>query len=533
MSAWPWLFTAWACAAAAVLPLAAAFVPGLPLRLPLPPSAAWILLAAAALATWAMVPATRWLRLAALPALGAAGYAVVQAWAATPLTVPWSLGLCAVAAGLMQVARPVTQAVAQILAVLGFAGLALPLGGWSPDGWQQAAGIALGILVIESIGLAAMPRVQPPLALVIGQGPRRIRRWLLAARRLGGMHLGLRPLLIALPWVVGGALVLGFALSGVTAVRVAESGVLFHRGAPIAVLPAGMHIHAPWPWSHVVRVEQGVEHRLSLSGMLPPSVGGSPDAPSVQALDRQWHRSHGREVFFLTAADIGLGDRRGVRLAEIINADIVLHWRVATGDAAIIAAALRAEDPNQLLISLARRWVQQVFASETPSRLLGADRADLAERMRANLQAELLRLGTGLEVTAIACEAIHPPLAAAPAFLATQAAEREAVAAVAIAGIRRETLLAEARIQGTRTLTGATATAAEARSFAEVGQVETAAEALAWARAPEAIALERRIQAVTAGDSEGRTLTVIDHRVPMPIGLGIDLSAPMRPRHVR
>jgi regulator of protease activity HflC (stomatin/prohibitin superfamily) len=388
-------------------------------------------------------------------------------------------------------------------------------------------------LALEAVLASVMPMSPTPLASALAHGPRQLRRWLLAGRRLVGEHVGLRPLLRAAPWVAAGALLLMWMLTGITTIRVAEAGVLLERGAPREVLAPGIHVHAPWPWNQVVRVEQGVEHRLALSGAELPMAAGTIDGLSVQAQDRQWHRSHGREVFFLTAADSGLGDRRGVRLAEIINADLVLHWRFSAQPEGIIAAALRTEDPARLLAALARRWIQGVFATQTPAGLLGADRAVLAERMRQSLAAELARLGTGIEVTLISCEAIHPPLAAAPAFLAVQAAGCEASGAIAVARIRRETMLAESQIQIRRTGLDATAIAAESLSEAVVRQRETAAEAAAWREAPEAIALERRISAVTKGDDEGRTLTLIDHRIPLPVGLGIDLTAPMRPRHVR
>jgi regulator of protease activity HflC (stomatin/prohibitin superfamily) len=533
MRTWPWILTAWMLGAAAALPLAASFVPGLRLMLPVVPSAAWLIVAAIALGLYALLPSRRWPRLLGLPGLVAAGLAGWQALSGSGLTLTWSLALVGAAAALQAMARPLTQAAAHLLAVAGLVGLALPLAGLSPVlGLQIVAG-GLLLLAAEATLSAFLPALPMPVAAALAHGPRQLRRWLLAGRRLVGEHVGLRPLLRAVPWMAGGALLLLWALTGVTTLRVAEAGVLLERGAPREVLGPGLHVHAPWPWNQVVRVEYGVEHRLALSGAELPIAAGAIDGLSVQAQDRQWHRPHGREVFFLTAADAGQGDRRGVRLVEIINADLVIHWRVAADPEAIMAAALRTADPAKLLSALARRWIQGVFATQTPAGLLGADRAVLAERMRRSLAAELTRLGTGLEVTLISCEAIHPPLAAAPAFLAVQAAECEASGAVAVARIRRETMLAEAQIQIRRIGLNATATAAEALSEVVVRQRETAAEASAWREAPEAVALEKRIGAVTKGDDEGRTLTLIDHRIPLPVGLGIDLTAPMRPRHVR
>lgn len=546
MRSWPWIITAWIAGAAAALPLAASAVPGLPSWCGAPSGAAYLLLSAAALAVWGALPARRLPRLLAFASPAASLVFAWLAWAAPfPGGAPWAVGLLLAAAAAQFVRGDLPRALSHLLGVGGLGLLLLPILGLEAaiSGWQRVAAICLALLAGEAILIGILAPGREPVAALLARGPRLVRRWTLRAIRLSGLRddggAALRPVLRVLPWAACATVVAGAAATAVTTIRPAERGVYLRCGAPVTVLPSGLHVHLPWPFGRVVRVDDGIERRLSLSGMeLDGASLIDPDGRSTRAQDRQWHRAHGREVFFLTAADRPLREdggeeRRGIRLCEIINADVVLHWRIGGSDADAVAAALRIEQPEVLLAALARRWVQGVFAAETPGRLLGADRASLAGRMRDSLAAELARLGTGMTVTVVSFEAVHPPLAAAPAFLAAQGAERGAAAAVAVASARCEVFAAEAQIEAVRVVLAARAEAAERMSLARVESANLGAEREAWRTAPGSVAFEHRLAALRTAAEEGRYLTIIDHRVPLPLGLGVDLAAPMRPRHVK
>lgn len=546
MRSWPWISAAWIAGAAAALPLAAPVVPGLPPWCVAPSGTACLLLSAVALAVWGALPCGRLPRIFAFPSPCAALVFAWLAWTAmSPGGVPWAVGLLLVSAALQFAPGDLPRALSHLLGAGGLGLLALPILGIESaiSGWQRLLAGGMALLAGEALLIGVLAPGREPLAALIARGPRLVRRWALRAIRLSGMRQdgggALRPVLRVLPWAACATAVAGFSATAVTAIRPAERGVYLRCGAPVAVLPGGVHVHLPWPFGRVVRVDGGIERRLSLSGMELDGIShGDPDGRSTRVQDRQWHRAHGREVFFLTAADRPLRadggeERRGIRLCEIINADVVLHWRIGGSDADAVAAALRIEQPEVLLAALARRWVQGVFAAETPGRLLGADRASLADRMRDSLAAELTRLGTGMTITVVSFEAVHPPLAAAPAFLAAQGAERGAAAAVAVASARREVFAAEAQIEAVRVVLSARAEAAERLSAARTESVAMTAEREAWRTAPGSVAFEHRLAALRSAAEEGRYLTIIDHRLPLPLGLGVDLAAPMRPRHVK
>ncbi|MHA5861463.1 SPFH domain-containing protein, partial [Pseudomonas aeruginosa] len=73
-------------------------------------------------------------------------------------------------------------------------------------------------------------------------------------------------------------------------------------------------------------------------------------------------------------------------------------------------------DVPTLVRSTASRVLVHAFASRTLDEVLGEQRAGLAEQIGQAVQADLDRLGSGVEVLGAAVEAIHPPAGAANAY---------------------------------------------------------------------------------------------------------------------
>jgi regulator of protease activity HflC (stomatin/prohibitin superfamily) len=85
------------------------------------------------------------------------------------------------------------------------------------------------------------------------------------------------------------------------------------------------------------------------------------------------------------------------------------------------------------------------FAARTLEALLGENRAAMAERLRAAVQAQLDRAGSGIDLLAVVIEAIHPPAGVADAYHAVPAAETMARAELASAHGNAIALRSQAR----------------------------------------------------------------------------------------
>ncbi|MGA2565027.1 MAG: hypothetical protein ABSF96_15875, partial [Steroidobacteraceae bacterium] len=71
-----------------------------------------------------------------------------------------------------------------------------------------------------------------------------------------------------LPVLVGIGL-LGWAVTGVSALGINERGIYERFGVPVAVFGPGVHVHLPWPLGTIRLVEIGVVHLLPIEFVLP------------------------------------------------------------------------------------------------------------------------------------------------------------------------------------------------------------------------------------------------------------------------
>ena len=176
------------------------------------------------------------------------------------------------------------------------------------------------------------------------------------------------------------------------------------------------------------------------------------------------------------------------------------------------AAAYRVEAPERLLRGLSGRLLARYFAAHTLPAVLGENRAGFTAEFRAALQAELDALGTGLEVTAVIVEAIHPPQAAAGAYHAVQAAEIKARLVVAEEHGALAKRLESARTEAVTTQDEAEAAAAERVGEARAEQTLFAADRAAWSAAPASFLLDRRLQRLQTALARARLL-LLDPRL--------------------
>ncbi len=236
-------------------------------------------------------------------------------------------------------------------------------------------------------------------------------------------------------------------------------------------------------------------------------VMGDPEGPAPLSADRLWDAPHPGEAEYLVASP-GLGGQG----FQAVSADLRVLWRVGPTAAQARDFLYGAADPDATVRADAARLATRFFAARTLDALLGAEGRDAAGRLEAALSAELARAGTGIEVVAVVVEAIHPPVGAAAAYHAVQAAEITARTAVAAERGRAHGIASGAREEAHRVLDMSRATAGEGVAAARADAARFAADREAMAAGGQAFLLERQLSALSAAAARV-PLTVVDHRL--------------------
>ena len=310
---------------------------------------------------------------------------------------------------------------------------------------------------------------------------------------------------------------IGIGSSGVALVPLDQREVYERFGAPVQVLPPGLHVTLPWPIGRRRRVEFGQMHELALSSDNQPELFGAEAVPPSSA-DRLWEQTDPAEAWLLIASS--RGEQQSF---QMISADIRLFWRVGLSDADALHATYAAVDPVALMRQAARRGAASFFAGRTLDAVLGENRETMALRLRASVQAELDRAGLGLDLAAVVIEALHPPGGAADAYHAVQAAQIDAQASISAERGRAFASLSEQRQFATGLLRGADASAEEIAGAARAEYSLFAADRDADHAGPP-FRMEQRLSSLRKMLSAAN-LTVLDHRLPPSADTVLDFRA--------
>lgn len=334
---------------------------------------------------------------------------------------------------------------------------------------------------------------------------------------LGFVRRAAGPLILAL-------LVLAWLLTGVSAVNLGERGVYERNGSPVAVLRSGLHLHLPWPFGVIQRVDDGTVRQLALADDGGENLARikriAADADAPTDYDRVWTKEHAADALLVVPAPLGAGSTQ--QSSQLLNADVRVFYRIGLSDNAAMAALYALDRPEQAVRAAAGRLLVRLFAVRTLLDAIGENRERLASVLREALQKELDARASGIEVTAVALDALHPPKDAAAAYYGVQEAEISAAAEVADA--RRSAV--RARVEGQEeairmAARGANFATAQL-SGARVAATRFAGEQTAWKQSPQAMSFERWLQALSGGLSRAK-LTVIDHRLDLVDGAVLDL----------
>ncbi|MBA3698298.1 MAG: hypothetical protein H0W78_05555 [Planctomycetes bacterium] len=318
-------------------------------------------------------------------------------------------------------------------------------------------------------------------------------------------------------------LVLGWLLSGVTSLSLQERGVYERLGAPVTVFRSGLHLHLPWPFGIVRRIEDGAVHELAVGLEADEQAKALPrlaaDALDMRLYDRVWRVDHAADALYVVPDH---GDAATARAVQVLNSDVRVFYRIGLDDASARAALYGLAAPDDTVRLAARRQLLRVFATRPLMSAIGEDRAQLGIAVRAALQADLAGSGSGLEVIAVAIDSIHPPSAAAAAYHGVQDAAIISAREVADARRNATEAMSEKIIDAIGTRANGTSQAAIRVAEARVDTTRFAGEAEAWRIAPKALALERWLEAIGKGLSSAQ-IDIIDHRLRLVDGPVLDM----------
>lgn len=314
--------------------------------------------------------------------------------------------------------------------------------------------------------------------------------------------------------VLAATIVFGWLLSGVTAVGAGERAVYEAFGQPRAVLRPGLHLHLPWPLGVVRSVKFGAIQQVAISFEPEDMVGTpTPSTPDIvegdarPADDRLWDNDHPDESLYLVASNAS-----GGQSFEVMGADIDVLYRVGVTDTAAMESIYTIEAPETLVRSLSSRILVQYFARSTLDGVLGRDREAFVRQFQAELQRELTRLSSGIEVMSVVVEEIHPPLNAASAYQNVQAA-------VVRSAIKIDSAKAEAvrEMKVAAQVAAATRNDAQAAASVRVSAAKTdlalfVGDRRAYATGGPSFLFERRLNRVGKVLAD-KPIVILDHRV--------------------
>jgi regulator of protease activity HflC (stomatin/prohibitin superfamily) len=166
--------------------------------------------------------------------------------------------------------------------------------------------------------------------------------------------------------------------------------------------------------------------------------------------------------------------------------------------------------------------VSLYFASHTLDMVMGAQRDTLAEFLRGSLARDVAAYRAGVEILSVHIESVHPPVGAAAAYHAVQAAEINANASVFNETGRAKRMAGIAQQEAHQATTAAQATAEEKIQEAKGDTVRFAADRKAYAEGQASFLMERTFSSLVDALSKVR-LTIVDNRLTAAQAPIIDL----------
>lgn len=222
-----------------------------------------------------------------------------------------------------------------------------------------------------------------------------------------------------LPYAAIAMVVLLWGFSGVVKIEPHQQGAHYRLGhLQEQTLQPGLHMTLPWPFDSVEVYDTEVVSTMTIGYI------------SEERADNIWTEAHGGEEYRLL---LGNGN-------ELVSVNLRVGYRIKDLRAYLSYSAA----PERLVEALAYETVTARTISTNLDALLATDRTIFSQSFKAELIERMEVYHTGLEITDVVLESIHPPVEIADVYQQLISAEIEADRVLALAGSTAQVALIEA-----------------------------------------------------------------------------------------
>ncbi len=236
-------------------------------------------------------------------------------------------------------------------------------------------------------------------------------------------------------------------------------------------LPSGLHLKMPWPLGRILRFEVK-RVRAQALGFI------ELDQPTAYL----WTNQHAKEEFALVMGD-------GTE-AVVVNA--VVYYKIREDDEGFLDYALRFQNPEDAMEGFGYRALMEQTRNSTVREVLATNRAAFAAEIERLLRQYAEENRLGIDVVDVALFSLHPPIEAAPDYLAVVSAQIDAERYVTEASGARRAAIVNAEAAGAKAVAEAHVEAALRIGRAIEESAEFVAVGEAYSVAPEAFQLRLR-----------------------------------------
>ncbi len=280
-------------------------------------------------------------------------------------------------------------------------------------------------------------------------------------------------------------LVLLYLASGIRTVKPYETGVRFRFGAIVNErLDPGLHLALPWPFEKIIKVNAQRVYRVEVGFRTDPgmSLSGSALIWETKHLVKGYRKVDEESVAFV-------GDE------NLVDASIVVHYRPLDA----VVHLFRVNQIHEVMRGLAESFMREVLASEGSRLLMTDNRLLVLKRMKEMLSKEVERLGLGVDVLAVFCHDVHPPLDTVAAYRDVFSAREDRARYINEAESYRNAELPRARAKSEKQRADALAYETERKVKAEGDAQKFLLTARAYQEAPDVTGYRLFVETVEQG----------------------------------
>jgi len=276
-----------------------------------------------------------------------------------------------------------------------------------------------------------------------------------------------------------------YSHSGIRIVNPDEVGVRFRFGAIVAEhLGPGLHFAFPWPLETIVKVNVQRIFRIELGFRTDPTL--------LERLSPLlWEAKHKVKGYEKIGADsVAIsGDE------NLVDFSLVVHYRPEDA----VTHLYRVNRIDDVVRGITRSFMRQQLATERADLLMTELRPQVLERLKMLIADHVERLDLGIEIMAVYCHDVHPPLEAVSAFRDVFSAREDKVRAINEAESLRNESLPKARAEAETLLAEAEGYEVEKRLHAEGEAQKFVLTAQAFRQEPEITGYRLFLETVEQG----------------------------------